>query len=132
MVQSEHHRTQVVHMSKELHLKLTVRLFSDSDEHFFGPGIATLLHRIQQHHSLRAAAASMDMAYSKAWRIIRSAESVLGCPMLESRTGGHGGGGAVLTPEAERLLAAYDAYCKDVETFARSRFDAAFGDLSAD
>lgn len=117
-------------MKKDLHLKLTIRLFSDNDEHFFGPGIATLLHRVQKHHSLRAAAASMDMAYSKAWRIIRSAESVFGCPLLVSRTGGHGGGGAVLTPQAEKLLASYDTYYKDVEAFARSRFDDAFGDLS--
>ena len=117
-------------MEKNITVRLTARLFAE--EKCYGPGVEQLLKAVEKHRSLRAAAASMDMAYSKAWRIIRSAESVLGCPMLESRTGGHGGGGAVLTPEAERLLAAYDAYCKDVETFARSRFDAAFGDLSAD
>ena len=60
-------------MSKELHLKLTVRLFTDDNQRCFGPGIATLLERVQEHHSLRAAAASMEMAYSKAWRIIRTA-----------------------------------------------------------
>ena len=58
-------------MNKELHLKLTVRLYSDDDRRCFGPGIATLLERVREHRSLRAAAASMEMAYSKAWRIIR-------------------------------------------------------------
>ena len=61
-------------MSKELHLKLTVRLYSDDNQRCFGPGIATLLERVQEHRSLRAAALSMEMAYSKAWRIIRTAE----------------------------------------------------------
>ena len=113
-------------MEKELKLKMTVRLYTDDYEHCFGPGIATLLDRVQEHHSLRSAAASMGMAYSKAWRIIRTAESVFGCKMLDSTIGGRGGGGAHLTPEALRLLQAYRAYAADVEQYARSRFDEAF------
>ena len=114
-------------MKKELHLKLTVRLFTDDNQRCFGPGIATLLERVREHRSLRAAAASMEMAYSKAWRIIRTAEDVFGCKLLDSTIGGQHGGGAVLTPEAERLLAAYRAYQADVEQYARGRFDEAFG-----
>ena len=34
--------------------------------------------------------------------------------------------GAVLTPEAERLLAAYEAYCADVGTYAQGKFEDAF------
>ena len=84
---------------------MTVRFYA-ADNKVFGPGIAELLHRVRAYHSLRAAAQSMNMAYSKAWRIIRTAEEVFGCKMLDSTIGGRGGGGAVLTPEAERLLAA--------------------------
>lgn len=114
-------------MDRELHLKLTIRLYTDDNRRCFGPGIATLLERVREHHSLRAAASSMEMAYSKAWRIIRTAEEVFGCKMLDSTTGGRNGGGASLTPEAERLLAAYRAYQADVEHYARKRFDEAFG-----
>lgn len=114
-------------MDRELHLKLTVRLYTEDDQRCFGPGIATLLERVREHHSLRAAAASMEMAYSKAWRIIRTAEHVFGCKMLESTIGGRNGGGAVLTAEAERLLAAYRAYQADVEGYARGKFEEAFG-----
>ena len=114
-------------MDRELHLKLTIRLYTDDNRRCFGPGIATLLERVREHHSLRAAASSMEMAYSKAWRIIRTAEEVFGCRMLNSTTGGRHGGGAVLTPEAERLLAAYRAYQADVERCARERFEEAFG-----
>ena len=76
---------------------------------------------------MRAAAASMEMAYSKAWRIIRTAEAVFGCKMLSSTIGGQHGGGAVLTLEAERLLAAYRAYEADVIAYARGKFEDSFG-----
>ena len=113
-------------MSKELHLKLTVRLYSDDNQRCFGPGIATLLERVREHRSLRAAALSMEMAYSKAWRIIRTAEQVFGCKLLDSTIGGQHGGGAVLTPEAERLLNAYNIYTADVKQYAQERFEEAF------
>ena len=34
-------------MEKELKLKMTVRLYTDDHERCFGPGIATLLDRVQ-------------------------------------------------------------------------------------
>lgn len=114
-------------MERELHLKLTIRLYTDDNLRCFGPGIATLLERVREHHSLRSAAASMEMAYSKAWRIIRTAEEVFGCKMLRSTTGGRNGGGAVLTPQAEQLLSAYRAYQADVERFAQAQFEETFG-----
>ena len=111
---------------RELHLKVTLRLYSDDDQRCFGPGIATLLERVREHHSLRAGAASMEMAYSKAWRIIRTAEGVFGCKLLSSTIGGPHGGGAVLTPEAEQRLAAYESYCADVTAYAQGKFEEAF------
>ena len=99
----------------ELHLKVTLRIYSDDDQRCFGPGIATLLQRVREHHSLRAGAASMEMAYSKAWRIIRTAETVFGCKLLSSTIGGARGGGAVLPPEAERR-----------GTYAQGKFEDAF------
>lgn len=114
-------------MDRDLHLKVTIRLYTDDSQRCFGPGIATLLERVQAHRSLRAAASSMEMAYSKAWRIIRTAEEVFGCKLLDSTTGGRHGGGAVLTPQAERLLAAYQAYRSDVDRYAQGKFEEAFG-----
>lgn len=113
-------------MDRDLRLKITIRLFTGDDRRCFGPGIATLLEQVQSYKSLRAAAASMGMAYSKAWRIIRTAEEVFGCKLLDSTTGGKHGGGAQLTPQAERILAAYQAYAADVEQYGRSRFADAF------
>ncbi|MBR5471661.1 MAG: LysR family transcriptional regulator [Oscillibacter sp.] len=113
-------------MDQDLHLKLTVRLYTADDQRCFGPGIATLLERVRLHKSLRAAAASMEMAYSKAWRIIRTAEEVFGCKLLSSTIGGQHGGGAVLTPQAEQLLAAYRAYESDVKAYSLAKFNEAF------
>ncbi len=113
-------------MDKDLHLKLTIRMYTDDNPRCFGPGIATLLERVRVHKSLRAAAASMEMAYSKAWRIIRTAEGVFGCKLLSSTIGGSHGGGAVLTPQAERLLAAYADYQAQVEAFAQEKFRESF------
>ena len=115
-------------MGKDLHLQLTVRLYTAEDaRRCFGPGIATLLKRVREHKSLRAAAASMEMAYSKAWRIIRTAEDAFGCKMLSSTIGGQHGGGAVLTPQAEQLLSAYEAYVADIEAYSQAKFEDMFG-----
>ena len=119
-------------MNRALRLKLTIRLYAGEDLRCFGPGVATLLRRVQEHRSLRAAAASMEMAYSKAWRMIRTAEEVFGCKLLVSSTGGVHGGGAVLTPEAVRLVDAYEAYTADVTAYAQARFEEAFGFFASD
>lgn len=116
-------------MGGKPHLKLTVRLYGEAEQRCFGPGMAELLERVREHRSLRAAAASMNMAYSKAWRILRTAEEALGYPLLHSTIGGRSGGGAVLTAEAERLLAFYRQYTAEVTAFAHERFQASYPDL---
>ena len=67
-------------MDTTLHPVLSIRLFKD--EKCFGPGIAQLLERVEEHRSLRAAAQSMEMAYSKAWTMVRRCESELGFRLL--------------------------------------------------
>lgn len=114
---------------KKIGLKLTVRLCTDDGRRFFGPGVAELLHRVDRLHSLRAAAASMDMAYSKAWRIVHAAEDTLECKLLSTSAGGRNGGGASVTEEGAALLAAYDGYCADVGAYGRERFEAVFAGL---
>lgn len=107
--------------------KMTVRLYAE-DNKIFGPGIAQLLHRVREFHSLRAAALSMNMAYSKAWTVLRTAEEQLGFKLLHSSTGGKGGGGAVLTPEGEELLERYDELCRRMQAYGRRQFEELFGE----
>ena len=103
---------------------LTIRIFGE--DKCFGPGVAVLLRRVRELHSLRAAAMSMGMAYSKAWTILRAAETGLGFKLLNSTTGGKHGGGATLTPEAEAILAAYERYCANVRQYAAQLFEEDF------
>ena len=115
-------------MDDSLHPVLSVSLFTDRK--CFGPGVAMLLRRVEIHHSLRAAAASMEMAYSKAWTIVKNAEDCLGFKLLNSSTGGKHGGGASLTEQGERLLAAYDEYCLRLNGCAAELFAEQFGYLA--
>ena len=118
------HREQTINKTA-LHYALTLRLYGD--EKCFGPGIAALLHGVEKTHSLRQAAIEMDMAYSKAWRILKLAEESLGFSLLASTTGGRGGGGAVLTEEAKKLLKDYEAFSDAVKSFADETFLEIFG-----
>ena len=109
---------------KELRYNLSCRLFTDAK--CFGPGVAQLLHAVQRLHSLRAAALSMDMAYSKAWTVIKNSEKALGFPLLASTTGGKGGGGASLTAEGLQMLTAYDTFCTRLHGAAEQLFQEEF------
>mgnify|MGYP004523949203 CR=1 FL=1 len=106
---------------------LTIRIFTQ--EKCFGPGVAVLMRKVQELHSLRAAAASIGMAYSKAWTILRHAQQELGFSLLDSSTGGKNGGGATLTPQGERLLNAYERYCADVRSYAQAQFSSCFSEF---
>ena len=79
-------------MNDNIIVHITARLFAE--EKCYGPGVHRLLGAVAQNHSLRAAAASMNMAYSKAWSIVRAAEQGFGCKLLRSTIGGSGGGAA--------------------------------------
>ena len=117
-------------MEKKMYPKLTIRLFTD--QKCFGPGVATLMHRVEEHRSLRGAAMSMNMAYSKAWAMMKNAEAGFGFKLLHSTTGGRGGGGAVLTEEGRALLAAYDAYVAALTSRAEELFPLHFSPFLPD
>ena len=115
--------------SDDLRLTVTLRLLDREGQRRFGPGVAALLEEVREKRSLRAAAGAMGMAYSKAWRIVRSAEEAFGYKLLDSTIGGRNGGGAALTEEAEALLKAYRALRDEVGAYAQKRFEERFRDL---
>ena len=93
-------------------MKPSIRTYlcNDKNHRFFGEGPCRLLHAIEETGSLRSAALSMNMAYTKALRIIRDAEAALGFALTVRTTGGKGGGGSQMTAEAKVFLAKYEAY----------------------
>ena len=85
-------------------------LLDDNHQKFFGEGPYRLLRAVEETGSLRSAALSMDMAYTKALKLLRHAEAAVGAPLTERSTGGKDGGGSCLTPRGKELLTQYEAY----------------------
>ncbi len=104
-----------------------VRITIHGADKFFGPGICRLLTLVQDTGSLRSACASMGMAYSKAWRILKTAEEELGAPLLLGKSGGVGGGNSELSPAGRELLLRYRALCKDADEAVEALYQKHFG-----
>ena len=87
-----------------------ITITDDNGIKFFGEGPCRLLRCVEKTGSLRAAALEMEMAYSKASKLLKQAEATLGFPLTRRSAGGKDGGGSMLTPEGKRWLQQYEAY----------------------
>jgi molybdate transport system regulatory protein len=96
-----------------------------------GPGRLRLLDLIAETGSISAAAREMGVSYRAAWRWINEINERAGQPLVETATGGRGGGGASLTEFGERVRQAFhrfsarvDELCAELEhDFARDLED---------
>ena len=82
-------------MEQKLHYRMTIRLWKEDKA--FGPGICRLLEEIERTGSMHQAAAEMGLAYSKAWKMMKTAERELGFLLTERSSGGRMGGGSKVT-----------------------------------
>ena len=87
-----------------------IQITDDNGIKFFGEGPCRLLRCVEKTGSLRAAAMEMEMAYSKASKLLKQAEANLGFSLTTRSAGGKDGGGSVLTPEGSQWLSRYEAY----------------------
>ena len=87
---------------------------SAGEDAVYGRGVAALCRGVREFGSLNKAAKSMSMAYSKAWRIMKTTEEAFGVQLLD-RDGAHG---SSLTPEGEKLLDAYDEVQRRASEYA--------------
>ncbi|MDP4109059.1 MAG: LysR family transcriptional regulator [Bacillota bacterium] len=113
-------------MQDELGLKLTVRIYKG--EKAFGPGMLTLLTLIEKTGSLHKACESMDMAYSKAWKMIKETERLWGFALTVGDAGGKNGGGSRLTPEGRLLTEQYGQFMEEVKEKAELTFNKYFSE----
>ena len=74
-----------------------------------GPGKADLLQAIEQTGSISAAARSMGMSYRRAWLLIDTMNQCFREPVVDTATGGKGGGGARITSSGLTVLRRYRA-----------------------
>jgi molybdate transport system regulatory protein len=92
-----------------------------------GPGKADLLQAIEQTGSISAAARSMEMSYRRAWLLIDTMNQCFRRPVVDTATGGKGGGGAQITPFGRQVLRRYRviekhaaaAIAHDIKLFTR-------------
>ncbi len=74
-----------------------------------GPGKVALLEAIGQSGSISGAGRAMKMSYRRAWELVEDLNRSIGAPVVETATGGAGGGGANLTKAGTALVQQYRA-----------------------
>lgn len=85
-----------------------------------------LLEAIQQTGSISQAAKVMNIPYRRAWQKIQESEERLGVRLVETQTGGIGGGGAQLTPACKEIMAKYGSLTAGISTLLQARFKEIF------
>ncbi len=101
-----------------------------ADVAFLGEERIALLERIAERGSITQAAKAAGVSYKAAWDAVDAINNVSPAPVVETATGGRGGGGAHLTDEGRRLIAAYRTISGEYRRFLDG-INAAMGDPSA-
>lgn len=104
-------------------IRLSIKNPNSESGSLFGRGIADLCLGVREKGSLNAAAKSIGMAYSKAWRIIKETESALDIQLL-NRDGAHG---SSLTEEGDVLLDSYLEIASRVQAAAEEEYKRLIG-----
>ena len=89
-----------------------------------GPGKVRLLQLIDQLGSISAAARDMGMSYRRAWLLVEESNQLFDVPLVESTTGGSGGGGARLTETGRKAVAIYSDIAADVDALVTNKLAA--------
>jgi molybdate transport system regulatory protein len=96
-------------------MKVMLKIWIDQEGKAFGDGPYELLRRVGKTGSLHKAAAQMEMAYSKAWKLLRMIEQRLGFMILEREVGGRSGGGSRITPQGKKLMSCYAKFREEAQ-----------------
>lgn len=83
-----------------------------------GPGKIDLLRLVAETRSIAAAARRLGIPYKRAWLLLDSLNQGFGHPVIDTASGGKGGGGTSLTPLGEQLLHRYLALERSINAAA--------------
>jgi molybdate transport system regulatory protein len=108
--------------------QLSVRIDLDSEDRI-GPGKIELLEQIREHGSISAAGRAMDMSYKRAWDLVDEINRICGQVAVEPQAGGKNGGGAMLTPFGEKLVARYRKIERDAARAVHKELEALKSDI---
>lgn len=84
---------------------------------FLGNGRVRLLEKVREYGSISAAARAMKMSYRRAWNLIDAINQQSTAVIVETSTGGKGGGGAVLTERGEQAIQLFWSAHRDFEAY---------------
>jgi molybdate transport system regulatory protein len=87
-----------------------------------------LLVAIQEHGSLSAAARALHVPHRTAWQRVREMEQRVGRQLVQTTSGGIGGGQSTLTQDALDVVARYQRLEQGIEDLIAERFRLAFDD----
>ncbi|MCH3917740.1 MAG: LysR family transcriptional regulator [Spirochaetia bacterium] len=104
-------------------LKTKVYLVDDKGNKYMGIGVVWLLEELQKCGSLRAAAADLQLSYSKAYMMVCNLEASLGREVIVRRKGGVSRAGASLTPFGHAFLKRYKQFHEDIKRAERPVFE---------
>jgi molybdate transport system regulatory protein len=90
-----------------------------------------LLEAVAETGSISAAAAKMEVSYRRAWEKIHECEERLGQRLVETQTGGSGGGGSQLTAAAEDYIRRFHDFTTGLNSAVRQRFEESFLETAA-
>ncbi len=103
-------------------LQVKGRLWVEKDGGtFVSWGRVVLLERIAREGSVSAAAKSMGMSFSHAWKLVEEMNRLSPKLLVEKQVGGPKGGGAWLTPEGERLVTEFWSLVQEFQHWISSR-----------
>lgn len=95
-------------------------IINNNGEFCLGPGIIRLLKEVDTAGSIAKAAKNLDISYSKAWKMVRHAESGLGERLVERNAGGaRQEAHAILTEKALSYIRAFEKTSDEIEAFAK-------------
>lgn len=96
-----------------------------------GPGKIALLAAIADTGSISAAARRLGMSYRRAWLLVDTMNRCFRAPVVETASGGKGGGGARVTELGAEILRRYQAMEETAVASVRDQISA-FAELLAD
>ena len=85
-----------------------------------------LLEAIAETGSISAAADKMSISYRRAWDKIHESEERLGVRLVDTQTGGVGGGGSQLTEAAQDYIKRFREFTSGLNDLISQRFRESF------
>lgn len=91
-----------------------------------------LLEAVARHGSITKAAQAAGLSYKTVWEAVTAINNLLPAPALITRAGGPEGGGAEITPEGRRLIAAFHQLESHLARISSLMTENGLEDLEAD